>query len=227
MGIPYYPFTTPKVASCKIGITLVEFNELVNKNIIEVDSLGSNRIFVNNDSVAKYIYENGGAQERCREALYLAVHEAQEKAIMRYVKLIHSYGYKKNDITADKIGSTLIPQDINIDGYSVETIIEYRDVMDLKKKNKKTLHELYGLGFTDAVLNRYYEEDTIICETIGNITYRFDITHGLHRLHRLASLYYGFFKSYKSNLRDYKQIKFLKFSEVKVIVKKIRKEFGL
>ena len=224
MGIPYYPITTPKVASCKIGITLVEFKELVNKKIIEVDSLGSNKIFVNNDSVAKYIDQNGGAQERCREALYLAVHEAQEKAIMRYVKLIHSYGYKKKDIAADKIGSTQISQDINIDGCSVETIIEYRDILALNKENKKKLYELYGLGFTDVILNRYYEKDTIICETIGNITYRFDITHGSHRL---VALYYDFFKTYKSNLRDYKQIKFLKFSEVKVIVKKIRKEFAL
>ena len=227
MGIPYYPYTPCKNGSIEVGISLSEFMVLVDNGDIEVSYRGGKTLLVNNDTLNSYIAKHGGRKEKYREYLRLQVHLLQEREITKMHELIKMSGYKKYALTYNNIVKTKLMKRISYHKFNAQDIVEFFDILKMKKDNNKDLNKLYALGFTDSVLEKYYEDEffdinihknsikpIFINERIGNATYK-------------INSFMDFFKKYKSTLRKYKMIKFLRLSQIRPIVLKVRKRFGL
>lgn len=226
MGIPFYPPTSCKVGSFKIGTSLSEFMKKVDIGEIEISDRGGKYPFVNNDTLNNYILKYGGRKERYNEYIHFETNLTLERKIKTYTKLIYKSGYSKKDLKADNIEKTDLINQINVGGFSAKHIIEFYDILKRKKLNESLLNKLYTYGFTDKILEKYYEDKDfdisvgnnlikplIIKEKIGNATFTLGSFH-------------EFFKTYKANLNDFDNIDFLNSSEKNEIIKKANKKFG-
>lgn len=226
MGIPFYPPTSCKVGSFKIGTSLSEFMKKVDIGEIEISDRGGKYPFVNNDTLNNYILKYGGRKERYNEYIHFETNLTLERKIKTYTKLIYKSGYSKKDLKADNIEKTDLINQINVGGFSAKHIIEFYDILKRKKLNESLLNKLYTYGFTDKILEKYYEDKDfdisvgnnlikplIIKEKIGNVTFTLGSFH-------------EFCKTYKANLNDFDNIDFLNSSEKNEIIKKANKKFG-
>jgi len=208
MGIPYYPYTSCKVGSFELGISLSEFMELVDKGEIEISDRGGKHPFVNNDTLESCILKYGGRQERYDEYIHFKTNLYQKQLIIKFGELAKQ------------------SSNISVNGFNNNEILDFYHKILLLKENQKSLDKLHSFGITDSMLSKYYEDENfdmsisknlikpiILKEEIGNATFTLELFH-------------LFFKTYRSNLADYKNIDFLTKSQKQSIVKKAEQKFG-
>jgi len=90
MGIPFYPPTSCKVGSFKLGVSLSEFMKLVDKGDIEISDRGGKYPLVNNNTLNNYINKNGGRLAKYNKYITIETELLQEKEILKYYYLILS-----------------------------------------------------------------------------------------------------------------------------------------
>ena len=227
MGIPYYPYTSCKVGSFELGISLSEFMKLVDNGEIEISDRGGKHPFVNNDTLESCILKYGGRFERYNEFILRETQLAQKNEILKYEKLILSsapIGSGRNNLKKGNWAASTISK-ICVNYYTGDDILEFSETIREREKNLVILKTLHNIGFTDNILNKYFKsssfnyvknkkQNIFLHETIKNVTFT------------LIESYSDFFNSYKVYERRYKQINFLTQKQKDIIVKKANKKFG-
>lgn len=227
MGIPYYPFTSCKVGSFQLGISLPEFMELVGKGDIEISDRGGKYPFVNNDTLNNYIDKHGGRLTRYNEYIAAETELLQVKEILKYYNLILFSAPKGNGRKNLKncIWSSSTISEIHVNYYTGNEILEFAKLVEHRKENRVILHKLYSVGFTDTILDKYFKnadfdlekyktQAVVFKERLGNVTYDIKILT-------------DFFNSYKVIEKRYSEIDFLTKSQKQSIIEKAHKKFAL
>ena len=209
MSIPYYPYTSCKDASFKLGITLKEFMAIVDKGLVEVSERGG-RTLVNNDTLQKYIRDYGGRRERYREELYKKLHTKQRRIIKQFCEFI----------------SSKFDGEVSTDEYTQEQIKQFNKTIKLLQKQEKELKKLLSYGLTHEMLEKYYEDESFDSTLPANQKKKIYLSEKSDKRTFKLKSFSEFFKSYKPLLASYRQIKFLPLSEIRPIVLEVRKKFG-
>jgi hypothetical protein len=217
MGIPYYPYTTCKDGSFKVGVSLSKFMKLISNGYIEASRREGKILLVNNNTLNNYIAKYGGREDRYKEYLRLQVYLFQEKEIVNMHTLI-----KKSGLKLDSGNNSFV----TYHEFNAQDIVDFFYIVNIYKKNQKELKKLHKHGFTDAILEKYYEDEFFNINLDKNFTKTIFINEKIGNVKYKISTYTEFFKTYKSTLRKFKMIKFIKLSQIRPIVYEARKKFG-
>lgn len=227
MGIPFYPPTSCKVGSFKLGVSLSEFMKLVDKGDIEISDRGGKYPLVNNDTLNTYIDKNGGRLARYNEYIVTETELLQENEILKYYNLILSSAPrgKGRDNLKNAIWSSSTISEIHVNYYTGNEILELAKLIKHRKENRVILHKLYSVGITDTILDKYFKnadfdlekyktQAVVFKERLGNVTYDIKILT-------------DFFNSYKVIEKRYNEIDFLTKAQKQSIIEKTHKKFAL
>ena len=214
MGIPYDPLTSTAEAAVLLGVTNLDFMDLVEKNVIEVRSLGSRRLYVNNELLNDYISKYGGREERFLEAVDEDKNKVTEKKLLKISRVIKSTKLKEKQL----LSKSTVTQ-ISFDCCSIEEAFKYLKILKRMKENEKIYQLFRYLKFSDDLIRNCNINEPLI-KTIGSSKYNFAI-------HKKGSSFYNFFRTYQSTLDDWNKVDILTKSELKEIEDKHRKNFGL
>ena len=106
----------------------------------------------------------------------MTIHEYQEKEILRYSKLIIASLPKKRMNQKVKLRTIdeLLIHEIRVNGFDEKEIIKFYELIISVKEDKKVLKELYTMGLSDNILEKYYEDEffdlSILKNAIKKIT---------------------------------------------------------
>lgn len=217
MGIPYYPPKTCKEGSFELGVSLSTFMKLVDAGEIEISYRGGEFPNINNDTLNVYKEKYGGREERYNKYIREKIHEYQEKEILRYSKLIIASLPKKRMNQRVKLRTIdeLLIHEIRVNGFDEKEIIKFYELIISVKEDKKVLKELYTMGLSDNILEKYYEDEFFDLSILKNAIKKITLNETIGNMTINSPSYSEFFTAHKSNLRKFKTIKFLKYSQIK------------
>jgi len=137
MSVPFYHSVSDKVAREKLGVSTSDFELIVEEGHLLVDSLNTNKRFVDVASLEDYISENGGREERLREAVLKEIHNTKVKTIVSISRDINKIE-KANDKNYEILESTKHFRDIQnrFDSIIHTVSVETKENLEVLKKKK-------------------------------------------------------------------------------------------
>ena len=226
MGIPYYPPKTCKEGSFELGVSLSTFMKLVDAGEIEISYRGGRFSNINNDTLNVYKEKYGSREERYNKYIREKIHEYQEKEILRYSKLIITSLAKNRMNQKQKLRNIdkLLIHEIRVNGFDEKEILKFYELIISVKEDKEVLKELYTMGLSDNILEKYYEDEFFDLSIQKNAIKKITLNETIGNTTIKSPKYSKFFTTYKSNLRKSRNIKFLKYSQIKNFVLEARKK---
>lgn len=226
MGIPYYPPKTCKEGSFELGVSLSTFMKLVDAGEIEISYRGGRFSNINNDTLNVYKEKYGGREERYNKYIREKIHEYQEKEILSYSKLIIASLAKDRMNQKQKLRNIdkLLIHEIRVNGFDEKEILKFYELIISVKEDKEVLKELYTMGLSDNILEKYYEDEFFDLSILKNAIKKITLNETIGNTTIKSPKYSKFFTTYKSNLRKSRNIKFLKYSQIKNFVLEAREK---